>query len=40
MHILANVGVRVPVNNTEDRPKQFLIYFLWDYVDGTLKQGW
>jgi mono/diheme cytochrome c family protein len=40
MHILANVGVRVPVNNTENRPKQFLIYFLWDYPDGTLKQGW
>ena len=40
MHILANVGVRVPVNNTESRPKQFLIYFLWDYLDGTLKQGW
>jgi mono/diheme cytochrome c family protein len=40
MHILANVGLRVPVNNTADRPKQFLIYFLWDYVDGTLKQGW
>jgi mono/diheme cytochrome c family protein len=40
MHILANVGVRIPVNNTADRPKQFLIYFLWDYLDGTLKQGW
>lgn len=40
MHILASVGVRVPMNNTADRPKQFLIYFLWDYVDGTLKQGW
>jgi mono/diheme cytochrome c family protein len=40
MHILANVGVRIPVNNTADRPKQFLIYLLWDYVDGTLKQGW
>jgi mono/diheme cytochrome c family protein len=40
MHILASVGVRIPVNNTADRPKQFLIYFLWDYLDGTLKQGW
>jgi mono/diheme cytochrome c family protein len=40
MHILANVGVSIPVNNTADRPKQFLIYFLWDYADGTLKQGW
>jgi mono/diheme cytochrome c family protein len=40
MHILANIGVRIPVNNTADRPKQFMIYFLWDYVDGSLKQGW
>ncbi|MEJ2006832.1 MAG: transporter [Acidobacteriota bacterium] len=40
MHILANVGIRIPVNNTAGRPKQFLIYFLWDYVDGSLKQGW
>jgi len=40
MHILANVGYRVPLNNTAGRPKQFMIYFLWDYVDGSLKQGW
>ena len=40
MHIYANVGFRVPLNNTAGRPKQFLIYFLWDYVDGSLKQGW
>jgi len=40
MHILANVGFRVPLNNTAGRPKQFMIYFLWDYVDGSLKQGW
>ena len=40
MHILANVGVRIPVNNTEERPKQIIFYILWDYVDGTLKQGW
>jgi mono/diheme cytochrome c family protein len=40
MHIYANVGLRVPLNNTAGRSKQFLIYFLWDYVDGSLKQGW
>ena len=40
MHILANIGFRVPVNNTADRPKQIMFYLLWDYVDGTLKQGW
>jgi mono/diheme cytochrome c family protein len=40
MHILASIGLRVPVNNTADRPKQLMLYFLWDYVDGTLRQGW
>jgi mono/diheme cytochrome c family protein len=40
LHIRANIGVRIPVNNTSGRPKQLLIYFLWDYADGTLKQGW
>ncbi len=40
MHILANIGVRIPVNNTADRPKEIIFYFLWDYVDGTLRQGW
>ena len=40
MHILASIGLRVPVNNTADRPKQLILYFLWDYVDGTLRQGW
>jgi mono/diheme cytochrome c family protein len=40
MHILANVGLRVPLNNREDRPNQFLFYLLWDYVDGSLTQGW
>ena len=40
MHILANIGFRIPMNNTTDRPKQIVFYFLWDYVDGTLRQGW
>jgi mono/diheme cytochrome c family protein len=40
MHILANVGFRIPMNNTAERPKQIIFYFLWDYVDGTLRQGW
>jgi mono/diheme cytochrome c family protein len=40
MHILANIGFLIPANNTADRPKQIVLYFLWDYVDGSLKQGW
>ena len=40
MHILGNVGYRIPLNNTADRPKQFLIYLLWDWADGGLTEGW
>jgi mono/diheme cytochrome c family protein len=40
MHVLADVGVRVPVNNTAGRPKQILFYALWDWVDGSLTEGW
>ena len=40
MHILANFGVRVPANNRPGRPTQLVFYFLWDYVDGGLKDGW
>jgi len=40
LHILGSVGLRIPVNNTADRPKQFMFYILWDYVDGKLNQGW
>ncbi len=40
MHIFANVGVRIPLNHTAGRSQQFLFYVLWDYGDGTLKDGW
>ena len=40
MHILGSVGYRIPVNNTADRPKQLMIYLLWDWVDGGLTEGW
>lgn len=40
MHVLGSVGLRVPVNNTADRPKQLLFYVLWDFVDGGLTEGW
>jgi len=40
MHILGSVGVRVPMNNTAGRPVQFMYYLLWDYADGSLKEGW
>jgi mono/diheme cytochrome c family protein len=40
MHILASVGLRLPVNNTAGRDRQLMFYILWDYVDGGLKDGW
>ena len=39
-HILANVGVRRPVNNTFGRSTQIVFYVLWDWFDGGLTEGW
>lgn len=39
-HILANVGVRRPVNNTFGRTTQLVFYVLWDWFDGGLREGW
>ena len=39
-HIRANLGVRVPVNNTAGRPIQIVFYLLWDWQDGRLNEGW
>ena len=40
MHILGNIGFRIPANNTAGRQKQVMFYVLWDWVDGGLLQGW
>jgi mono/diheme cytochrome c family protein len=39
-HIRGNLGVRVPVNNTEGRAVQLVFYLLWDWQDGRLNEGW
>lgn len=39
-HILVSVGVRVPVNQRDGRSPQMLSYFLWDWFDGGLFDGW
>ena len=39
-HIRANLGVRIPVNNTGGRPVQVVFYLLWDWFDGRLNEGW
>ena len=39
-HIMINIGVRVPVNQRDTRRTQLLTYFLWDWFDGGLFDGW
>ena len=39
-HVRFNAGYRVPVSDTEGRPRQFLCYVLWDWFDGGLTEGW
>lgn len=39
-HIRGDLGVRVPVTNTFGRPIQLQLYFLWDWQDGKLTEGW
>ena len=39
-HVRGNVGVRVPVNNTQGRSTQVLLYVLWDWQEGSLLKGW
>jgi cytochrome c553 len=39
-HILFSAGYRIPVTNTSQRSGQFVFYFIWDWYDGGLFQGW
>jgi len=39
-HVLASLGVRVPLNDTSDRKPQILFYLLWDWFDGGFFEGW
>lgn len=39
-HIRANLGVRIPVNESAHRPVQVMFYLLWDRFDGGLTDGW
>lgn len=39
-HIRAALGLRLPMNDTAGRPKQVIAYFLWDWFDGGLLEGW
>jgi hypothetical protein len=39
-HLMINVGVRIPINERTGRSTQVLSYFLWDWFDGGLLDGW
>jgi hypothetical protein len=39
-HVMANAGVRIPLNARTGRSTQVLVYLLWDWFDGGLAQGW
>jgi mono/diheme cytochrome c family protein len=39
-HVRADLGVSLPVTNTEGRSPAALFYVLWDWQDGKLTEGW
>jgi hypothetical protein len=39
-HIMANIGVRIPVNERDGRSTETMVYLLWDWFDGGLLTGW
>jgi hypothetical protein len=39
-HLRVSVGVQVPVTNAAGRATQVVFYFLWDWFDGGLLDGW
>ena len=39
-HVRVNVGVRRPLNDARTRSTQVVLYALWDFFDGGLRDGW
>lgn len=39
-HILVDAGIRIPVNERSTRKATFMMYLLWDWFDGGLRDGW
>ena len=39
-HLMINVGIRVPLTARDERHAQVMTYFLWDWFDGGLADGW
>jgi mono/diheme cytochrome c family protein len=39
-HLMLNAGVRLPVTHRGSRAATVLTYLLWDWFDGSLRDGW
>jgi mono/diheme cytochrome c family protein len=39
-HIMVSAGLRLPLTERDERRPQVLGYFLWDWYDGGLTEGW
>lgn len=39
-HVLANLGARIPLDDTAERDTRIVAYILWDWFDGGLFEGW
>lgn len=39
-HLMANAGLRIPADDDDDRHTTAIVYFLWDWFDGGLTEGW
>ena len=39
-HVMISGGLQIPVTGRDERASQFLTYFLWDWYEGGLLDGW
>jgi hypothetical protein len=39
-HVMASVGLRVPITNRDTRATELVFYLLWDWYDGGVLEGW
>jgi hypothetical protein len=39
-HVMLNAGLRIPLNDRQDRSTRAMVYLLWDWFDGGFREGW
>jgi len=39
-HVRVNAGAEIPLTRRDRRPARFVFYFMWDWFDGGLTDGW